>query len=338
MAQCFADRFSLPPRLAHPGGKRVPSEAPMRAFRPFVFALALLMGCGDATPDTPVDAAVARDTGLAVDTGPLDAGNTAVDAGNTVPDTGPQLDAGSPVDTGNAPQDVGTPSDAGSPADAGRFDIVGDVSGACGTLRAMLRSPTPSLVDNSIVFMMGEQYVRSALSPGGQRMYDTPNAGGSSVESEVISFEMLHHCEGATLHRTETEVMYQPVSDAGSNAITDLVVDIGGERVGVSVTRAWRPMPLTYPESEVRTLLIDKLNGINRSSQRVLPADRWVKQILHVFVADMAMADTVRRIWNGLDATVRADTIVLVTLTRGGGFMFCNPDPALGAECPPIRN
>ena len=102
--------------------------------------------------------------------------------------------------------------------------------------------------------------------------------------------------------------------------------------------KAYQAQRSTPGLTEVRTLLLDKLNGINRSSQRVLPADRRVKQILHVFVADMAMADTVRRIWNGLDATVRADTIVLVTLTRGGGFMFCNPDPALGAECPPIRN
>lgn len=183
---------------------------------------------------------------------------------------------------------------------------------------------------------MGEQYVRSALSPGGQRMYDTPNAGGSSVESEVISFEMLHHCEGATLHRTETEVMYQPASDAGANSITDLVVDIGGERVGVSVTRVYRPAPMVVTEAIAREIILGKLQGINRSSVRVLPKDRWVKQVLHVFVADPAVMPLVRSAWMSIDLATRADTVVLVTLTRGGGFVYCNPDPPLGSECPPI--
>ena len=36
-------------------------------------------------------------------------------------------------------------------------------------------------------------------------MFATPNAGGSSLESEVMSFEVLHYCEGATLLKTETD-------------------------------------------------------------------------------------------------------------------------------------
>jgi len=300
----------------------------MRPFGTLSLLAALFLGCGDtsSTPDAAVGADVsATDTGSVLDTGP------ALDTGT---DAGVRVDAGTVADV---PTVADTGVDAGTAVDAGRFDIVGEVSGACGTLRAMLASPMPSMVDNRIVFTPDEPYVRGALSPGGQRVFDAPNAGGSSIESEVMSLEILHHCEGASLLRTETEVRYQPPSDAGGNSITDILLEIGGSRVGVSVTRVWRPMPLPFPEADVRTLLLDKLNGINRSTQRVLPEDRWVKQILHVFVADSTMAATVRRVWDGLDATVRANTIVLVTVTQGGGFLYCNPDPPLGQECPAIR-
>ncbi len=200
----------------------------------------------------------------------------------------------------------------------------------------MLRSPTPSLVEDGLTFAAGERYDRALLSPGGQRLYDTPNAGGSSAESEVFSYEVLHRCEDAALVATETEVMYAPPDDAGANSITDLVVSIGGERVGVSVTRAYRPLPMVLTEAGARDLLVGKLAGINRSSVRVLPAQRWVKQILHVFAVDAAAGQAVARAWARLDAATRADTIVLVTVTRGGGFIYCNPDPALGSECPSL--
>ena len=44
--------------------------------------------------------------------------------------------------------------------------------------------------------------------------------------------------------------------------------------------------------------------------------------------------DAVKRVYPTIDAALRADTIVLVTQTTGGGFVYCNPDPALGSECP----
>ena len=213
---------------------------------------------------------------------------------------------------------------------------LGGVSGACGNLRTMLHNPAPSLVENDLRFMTGERYDRALLSTGGQRLYDTPNAGGSSTESEVFSYELLHRCEDAALVATETEVMYQPANDAGANSITDMMVSINGERVGVSVTRAYRPTPMVFTDAIARDLLMTKLTGINRSSMRVLPAQRWVKQILHVFAVDMAAGLAIGRAWATVDAATRADTIVLVTVTHGGGFIYCNPDPALGSECPSL--
>jgi hypothetical protein len=212
-------------------------------------------------------------------------------------------------------------------------DILGTFSGDCGSVIGQLHAATPSLIVDSLVFMSGESYRRDSLSADGQRLYDIPNAGGSSTESEVMSFEVLHYCDGATLLKSETEIGYTPPdTDLGGNSITDILVGIGSDKVGVSVTRAYQPGGMT--DTQIQDLLIKKLDGINHSSARVLAADRWVKQILHVFVATDAAAGAVSRIWPTLDASLRADTIVLVTHTTGGGFLYCHPAPPLGSDCP----
>jgi hypothetical protein len=241
----------------------------------------------------------------------------------------------SPGADGGTGLDSGSLSDAAPAETGGTGDILGTLaSGACGIIKNELTQPTPSLEKNLLVFVAGETYDKASLSPGGQRLFDTANAGGSSSESEVLSFEVLHYCEGATLLKTETEIAYQPPDDSGPNTITDLSVEIAGKKVGVSVTRAYRPPSQTLTDADVKALLEKKLEGINRSSMRVLPADKWVKQILHVFSVNKAATDAIGRVWPTIDATVRADTIVLVTQTTGGGFVYCNPDPPLGTECP----
>jgi hypothetical protein len=247
------------------------------------------------------------------------------------PETGtvPGTDGGDPGDGSGPPEDA----DGGPPSGSG--DILGTLaSGSCGILKGELGLKTPSLENNLLVFVAGETYDRASLSPGGQTLYDTANAGGSSTESEVLSYEVLRFCEGAKLLKTETQIAYQPPDDSGPNTITDLSVEIDGKKVGVSVTRAYKPATQPLTDVEIKALLEKKLEGIVRSSQRVLPADRWVKQILHVFSVNKAATDAIGRVWPTLDAAVRADTIVLVTQTTGGGFVYCNPDPPLGNECP----
>jgi hypothetical protein len=254
---------------------------------------------------------------------PTAPGGSSGDPGTT-PDE-PVADAGATDAPAKKPD-----ADAGGPTG----DILGTLaSGACGIVQSELTQATPSLENNLLVFVMGETYDRASLSPGGQRLYDTANAGGSSTESEALSYEVLRYCEGATLLHTETEIAYQPPDDSGANTITDLEVEIAGKKVGVSVTRAYKPPTQTLTDADVKALLEKKLEGINRSSMRVLPQDKWVKQILHVFSVNKAATDAITRTWPTIDAAIRADTIVLVTQTTGGGFIYCNPDPPLGSEC-----
>lgn len=245
-------------------------------------------------------------------------------------------DAADRGDGGDAAADA-QPNDAGVDAeiDAGEQDtvtvILGTLYATCPELAAAFANSEASTVFDRLVFADGESYARSELSPGGQRMHDTPNAGGSSAVSEVLSYEVLHYCDGAALYKTETEVSY---TAAGKR--TDLVVDVAERRLGVSVTRAV-PFPCGNPlQLEQATDLLDgKLSDIQQSSALVTEADRWERQILHVFTASHDDSLVVEQALAALDPAVRADTIVLVTEVDGGAFLLYNDDDApLGTDCP----
>jgi hypothetical protein len=241
-----------------------------------------------------------------------------------------------PNEPGTSDDDGGT-SDASGRADAGPDaddGILGTLSGSCGIVKTLLTTKSPSYEKNALVFVPGETYAKASLSPEAARMFDTPNAGGTSVESEIMSFEVLRHCEGAKLLKTETEVQYSAPDPKGGNSITDILVSIGGTKIGVSVTRVYKPASQPLTDADVKTIVLKKLEGINRSSERVLAEDKWQKQILHVFTANKSATDAVTRVLSTIDPAVKADTVVLLTETTGGGFVYCNPDPPLGNECP----
>lgn len=281
-----------------------------------VFGAVSLFFASWVTACSGTEQAPGTDAAPAATATPTTTATTALPDGGTTPDATPSSDGGSP--------------EAGPSG-----DILGTLMGSCGEIRAELSKPTPSLKIDTLTFVAGETYDRPSLSPGGVRLFDTPNAGGSSTESEVMSYEVLRYCEGAKLLKTETEVLYGPPPDGGAASITDVLVEIDGKRVGVSVTRAYKPQnqgPQT--DAEVKSLLEKKLDGILASSARVSAPDKWVKQVLHVFAATQSSTDAISRVLPTIDPAKRADTIVLVTRTVGGGFVYCNPDPALGQECP----
>lgn len=234
----------------------------------------------------------------------------------------------------------GTGAEGGAPADEAPTpgdeaptpgEILGTLTGSCGVVRTQLSTSTSTFEKNALSFTAEEAYEAASLSPEGQRIMTTPNAGGSSIESEVMSFEVLRACEGARLLKTETEIAY---GEDTTGPKTDLLVEIDGAKIGVSVTRAYRPTSIPFPDADVKKLIQDKLEDVQESSARVTPADKWKKQILHVFASSAAQAEAVTRVLPTIDAAVRADTIVLLTQTSGGGFVYCNPDPPLGSECP----
>ncbi len=200
----------------------------------------------------------------------------------------------------------------------------GELGTMCGVLNdPELTGPSPLLVRTSLTFPRAymDPADRPLLTPGGQRLAATPNAGGSSGLSEIFAYEQIARCEQAMLLKTETEVTYQM-----NGKITDLVAQIDGVKIGMSVTRAVAfPFGSTYTLQTAQELLQRKLEDIQASTANVTAADRWEKQILGYLAWDDAVADTVVQAWGNIDAATKADTILLISVTHGEDlFIYSN--------------
>ena len=231
------------------------------------------------------------------------------DADSAVPRDDSGLDAGT-FDAGTF--DAGT-FDAGT-LDAGPIEV-GVIEGTCGVLDDdELLSPSSFAFDNAIDFPTAFTTMDELLlSAGAQEILLDGTAGGSSGYSEAFSFELLHRCEGAALIKSETEIVYD-----ASGSITDILVEIGGHPVGVSVTRAVAfPFDTPYPVATAQALLERKLAGILESTANVSAGDAWVKQILYVIAYAPMHAESILSAWDLVDPTLRADTILMVTVTNG---------------------
>lgn len=200
----------------------------------------------------------------------------------------------------------------------------GELSGMCGVLTSTdLNSASPELVRATMTFARAysDPADRPLLTLGGQHLAETPNAGGSSGLSEIFAYEELARCEHAALLKTETEIMYD-----GTGKITDLEVQFGTTKIGVSVTRAQAyPLGSTYTYDAASTLITRKLNDIQASSAHVSAADKWTKQVLAILAWDSAAADTMAQAWEMAAPSVKADTIVIITTTNGEDtFIYTN--------------
>ncbi|KAF9573154.1 hypothetical protein EC968_009003 [Mortierella alpina] len=158
-------------------------------------------------------------------------------------------------------------------------------------------------------------------SPDALRMLTTPNAGGSSLLSEVLSLEMLSRCLGARLAKTEMEMGYlwvsQPMTDY-SISLPNLSPRL---HVGVSVTRAFS-FKGPYRREECRQLLWKKLTGILASTKNLMN-DRFFKQILHIWVPDGKVARTVQATYKKMPVNVKRNTVVVISVVNAP-WVFSN--------------
>lgn len=276
---------------------------------------------GSGSPRDIVEDTVEADTGSGEDT--ADSADTSLADGSgssdtTVEDT--TVEDTTVEDTAIEP-DTAADTSADAESDGSGASLLplpgfGTITGACGLLDDELLSPEPSVIVDAIDFgtdPWDNPADLARLTSGGQEMVADGNAGGSSLESEIFSFEVLARCEGATLVKTETEVVYDV-----SGSITDILVEIDGMKVGVSVTRAVGfPRDAAYTEATASALLTRKLTDIQESTANVSASDRWVKQILHVIAyADQHVA-AMEAAYAALDPSIKADTILWVTRSDG---------------------
>jgi hypothetical protein len=185
--------------------------------------------------------------------------------------------------------------------------------------QAELLDETPAIFQNALDFTGEPAFDVSMLSPGGVAMVEAGNLNQGSLLSEVFAFEVLHRCEGAELLETEDTIDYDVVGKR-----TDLLVEIDGERVGVSVVRAMSfPEGADYPVSQAKTVLEGKLSDILVSSENVSANHAWPKQILGVIAQTDMHATAIEQAWGMIDDAIRADTVVFVTVTEGtDGFIY----------------
>lgn len=246
------------------------------------------------------------------DTGPADTGTegTTTGAGTSTTAAADSTGSTGPDSTGDGSGDASSSSDGTT----GALPGLGMISGECGLIDAMeLDSPSAFTFQNAIDFgVVGWDY--DMLTPEGQQVYDAGNLGGSSLESEVIAFEVLARCEGASLLATEGDIVY--TDPMGIK--TDILVEMDGRVVGVSVTRAVGfPFDAPYTEMQAADLLSGKLTDILASTANVAPRDAWVKQILHVIAYADMHAQSILAAYATLPPEVTADTVLLVTVTNG---------------------
>jgi len=252
------------------------------------------LGCPTSSPDDD-DSAPADDDDSVV---PDDDDSVAPDDDDSVPDDDDS--SGADDDDSSSLPDVPLPG-------------LGDISGDCGLIDDELLSGAPYLFAN-VLDMGASEFDYDLLTEGGQEVWDDDNLGGSSLESEVMAYEVLARCELADLVKTESEILY--IDEGGKK--TDILVEITGIRIGVSVTRAYAwPEDAPYTIEQATGLLNDKLADVLLSSANVDPADAWAKQILHVMAFTADHGGSIQAAWADIEPSVKADTLLVVTVTDG---------------------
>ncbi len=150
------------------------------------------------------------------------------------------------------------------------------------------------------------------LSDEGQRLLFTPNAGGNSVISEVLSFETLKCCfRNIKLKHTEMELKYKRIGK-----ITDYSVEINGVPIGVSVTRCMKYRGV-LEDSDAHRLLTKKLKGVVESTKNINSRQKWKKQILHIWVEKKYMINTLYKCFYNMNLRcISPDTIIILSVVQ----------------------
>ena len=115
----------------------------------------------------------------------------------------------------------------------------------------------------------------------------------------------------------ETEMNYDV-----EGKIADYLADMGGVRVGVSVTRAYKgPTIDVYTLDDATDLLQKKLSGIAEARANVSQADTWERSLVHVWTLHPEWALIVEEAWEGLAPEIKGERLVMVTVESGSEYI-----------------
>lgn len=275
---------------------------------------------GDAPTSSTTTEAVGSSSGTTGEPDPDSTGTTGTVADTETTSATTDASTGEPGSTGSTSGGTDTIGESstgdtgGSTGTTGDPDGLGMISGECGLIDAMeLGSPAPFVFTSAIDFgVIGYDY--DLLTPGGQTIADEGGLNDGSLKSEIVAYEVLARCDMAVLLKTEGKIVYQ--NPMGKK--TDLLVEFDGLKIGVSVVRAIGfPKDDPYTVAQAETILKKKLSDIQVSSVNVAPEDAWIKQILSVVAYTPMHVDSILTAYEGLDPMLKADTILVVSVSNG---------------------
>ena len=175
------------------------------------------------------------------------------------------------------------------------------------------------LITTSIFRRTKNNFENITFCDGAVKIFNLPNAGGNSVNSEALSFEYFNAMYGATLEATEMELKYFPLG----SKITDFSVRIRNQTIGVSVTRAMKFGNALFDKEDAMRLLEKKLYGVVASTKAVIRKYRWKKQILHIWAENTQIARILEDVYyNDISDELKSNTIVVITVCENANWIF----------------
>ncbi|KAJ6253808.1 hypothetical protein M0813_13225 [Anaeramoeba flamelloides] len=184
----------------------------------------------------------------------------------------------------------------------------------------LLQEKAPSLQINEFIPNCHYQHLR--LSNGAKKLLTTENAGGNSIISESMSFEVLKRLFGAKLIATEMEIEYK----IPNVPITDYIIQVEETKIGVSVTRSMKwPSTSKYTNLDAHKLLKRKLSGVIKSNTN-LKKPYFEKQILHIWSPSASVTEILSQVWqNEINDDLKSNTFVLITTAeKNADWIFWN--------------
>lgn len=168
------------------------------------------------------------------------------------------------------------------------------------------------------------------LCADAHRSLTVDNAGGQSDISEAFSIDYFSSIFGADSFLLEKEVSYWI-----DYKMVDFICSIGGNRVGVSVTRAMGfPSADDFNEEQALRLLHKKLYGLIVARNAVEKRQAFFRSILHIWCQDDRVAKLVREAYSSFDIAdygldIQGTVVLLLTVCPDPQLYsnFLSPDP-----------
>jgi hypothetical protein len=157
------------------------------------------------------------------------------------------------------------------------------------------------------------------ISVGAVKIYKEPNAGGSSINSEALSADVLGELYNAKNIVTEMEIEYKVMNWKKC----DYLANIYGQMVGVSVTRGMRyPKPELFDKKDAEKLLRRKLSGLISARDGIKKHHRFKKSILHIWCETRKIADILTNVYHSLNDFYKNNIVVILTITKESKYIY----------------